>query len=201
MHPRQPRPVFPVAIALVAALTLVASCRSKDCVPGQQVACACPGGTQGVQACDVDGSRYLPCICTTPQSVATTTAAPVPARVRKQIRCGPLTCDVACCATFDPPTCTQDPRECARTDQGDAVIYECDGPEDCGTGKACCLVPGKTVIGAVCVPRSECTGTFQHPRFGKSVAAKKICHANVDCDVSEMCGPSGDSTGILTCNK
>lgn len=201
MHPRQPRPVNYVALALAFALAFVTSCKSKNCVPGQQVACACPGGTQGVQACDVDGARYLPCTCTTPQSVATTTAPPAAPRVRKQIRCGPLTCDVACCATFDPPTCTPDPRECARTDQGDAVIYECDGPEDCGTGKSCCLVPGKTVIGAVCVPRQECTGTFQHQRFGKNISAKKVCHANIDCDVSEICGPTGDSTGILTCNK
>jgi hypothetical protein len=33
------------------------------------------------------------------------------------------------------------------------------------------------------------------------VAAKKLCHGNADCDVSEICTPSGDSTGILTCSK
>jgi len=196
-----PRSLTPLALlALAFAMAFVSSCKSKECVPGQQVACACPGGTQGVQACDVDGSRYLPCICAAAQPQVATPTAPPPRR-KKQIRCGPLTCDVACCATFDPPTCTPDPRECARTDQGDAVIYECDGPEDCANGQACCLVPGKTVIGAVCVPRQECTGSFPHPRYGKTVAAKKVCHANIDCDVSEMCAPAGDSTGILTCNK
>lgn len=188
-----------VALAVAFTVTSASSCKSKECIPGQQVACACPGGTQGVQACDVDGSRYLPCICAAPPQVAAT-AAPPPHR-KKQIRCGSLTCDTACCATFDPPSCSRDPRECARTEQGDAVIYECDGHEDCANGQACCLVPGKTVIGAVCVPRQECTGSFSHPRYGKIVTAKKVCHANIDCDVSEMCGPSGDSTGILTCNK
>lgn len=187
-------------LALAFALTFASGCKSKECVPGQQVACACPGGTQGVQACDVDGSRYLPCICTAPSPQVVTSGASMVPRRKKQIRCGPLTCDTACCATFAPPTCTRDPRECARTEEGDAVIYECDGPEDCSTGQACCLVPGKTVIGAVCVPRKECTGSFAHPRYG-NITAKKVCHANIDCDVSEMCAPSGDSTGILTCNK
>jgi hypothetical protein len=182
-------------------MTFVGGCKSKECVPGQQVACACPGATLGVQACDVDGSRYLPCVCTAPQSLVATTAPTTPARRRKQIRCGGLTCEVACCATFDPPSCSHDPRECGRTEQGDAVIYECDGPEDCSVGQACCLVPGKTVIAAVCVPRQECTAKYAQPLHGTLVTARKVCHGNIDCDVSEMCAPSGDSTGILTCNK
>lgn len=33
------------------------------CVPGKQDACACPGGTMGVQACLPDGSGYAPCQC------------------------------------------------------------------------------------------------------------------------------------------
>lgn len=34
-----------------------------NCVPGQQVACACPGGADGAQACLPDGSGYAPCEC------------------------------------------------------------------------------------------------------------------------------------------
>jgi hypothetical protein len=188
------------ASALALAMTLVSACKSKACVPGQQVACACPGGEQGVQACDAEGSRFLPCICTAPTSRVATPAPPPPRR-KKQIRCGSLTCDTACCATFDPPSCTHDPQECARTDHGEAVIYECDGPEDCSTGEACCLVPGKTVIGAVCVPREKCTGSYQHPRYNTIITAKKVCHANIDCDVSEMCALPADAAGIMTCNK
>ncbi len=188
---------------LALAMMFTNSCKSKECVPGQQVACACPGGAQGVQSCDVDGARYLPCICAPPAPTAPPPAAPAaaPARRQKQIRCGTSTCDVACCATFDPPKCTRDPRDCGRTEQGDAVIYECDGPEDCEQGQACCLVPGKTVIASVCVPRQECRGSFPHPRYGNTVSAKKVCHGNIDCEVSETCSSSGDSTGILTCNK
>lgn len=35
------------------------------CVPGQQIACACPGGTDGAQACLGDGSGFGPCECPT----------------------------------------------------------------------------------------------------------------------------------------
>jgi hypothetical protein len=201
MRSRQRPRTTLATLALAFAMTFVSGCKSKECVPGQQVACACPGGAQGVQACDVDGSRYLPCICTAPQTQVAAPAQTPPPRRKKQIRCGPLTCDIACCATFEPPSCSRDPKECARTEEGDAVIYECDGPEDCSVGQACCLVPGKTVIAAVCVPRQECTGSYPHSRHGTTVAAKKVCHANIDCDVSGICAPSGDSTGILTCNK
>lgn len=34
-----------------------------SCVPGQQVACACPGGGEGVQVCATDGSFFGPCSC------------------------------------------------------------------------------------------------------------------------------------------
>jgi len=194
-----------VALAFVIATVAILGCKSKECVPGQQVACACPGGIQGVQACDAEGSKYLPCICTAPQTLSTPTIASpqIPAAIprKKQIRCGSLFCESACCATFDPPSCAANPRTCPRNDHDEAVIYECDGPEDCASGQACCLVPGKTVIGAVCVPRQECTGSFPHPRYQQIVTAKKVCHANSDCNVSETCGDSGDSSSILTCNK
>ncbi len=35
----------------------------QNCVPGQQIACACPGGTDGAQACLPDGGGYGPCEC------------------------------------------------------------------------------------------------------------------------------------------
>ena len=33
------------------------------CVPGQQIACACPLGSQGAQACNASGTGYGPCEC------------------------------------------------------------------------------------------------------------------------------------------
>jgi hypothetical protein len=36
---------------------------SLVCVPGEQRECACPGSATGVQVCDGDGQRLLPCDC------------------------------------------------------------------------------------------------------------------------------------------
>lgn len=36
---------------------------TQVCTPGQQVACACPGGDTGAQRCRDDGSGYETCIC------------------------------------------------------------------------------------------------------------------------------------------
>lgn len=33
------------------------------CVPGEQVECACPGGTVGAQACNAEGSAFGDCSC------------------------------------------------------------------------------------------------------------------------------------------
>jgi MYXO-CTERM domain-containing protein len=36
---------------------------ANACTPGQQVECACPGGTKGVQDCKADGSGFNTCQC------------------------------------------------------------------------------------------------------------------------------------------
>jgi hypothetical protein len=46
------------------------------CAPGQQIACACPGGAQGVQVCDQTGLFYGACSCgTTSATSAAATSA------------------------------------------------------------------------------------------------------------------------------
>lgn len=51
----------------IALLGLASACTRSTplhaCVPGVQVACACLGGTSGIQVCAGDGSRYDTCIC------------------------------------------------------------------------------------------------------------------------------------------
>lgn len=39
---------------------------TPHCVPGAQVACACPGAGEGVQVCNVGGTGLDPCVCATP---------------------------------------------------------------------------------------------------------------------------------------
>jgi len=63
-----------LGVALLLGLTL-AACASDSgdsggtvgqqtgCVPGDQKACACPGGAQGAQACSADGKGYADCVC------------------------------------------------------------------------------------------------------------------------------------------
>ena len=38
-------------------------CGARTCEPGETVACACPGGTTGVQRCDRAGERFEACAC------------------------------------------------------------------------------------------------------------------------------------------
>ena len=49
------------------AILVIAGCGTaspdRACVPGVQVACACPGGGAGAQACAADGGGYETCIC------------------------------------------------------------------------------------------------------------------------------------------
>jgi hypothetical protein len=188
-------------------LLVLAACRSKACVPGQQIACACPGGEQGAQVCDEDGSKYLPCACEDKSHAAEATVAPPPIARRdkpapllpqKQITCGSKICDVACCATFEP-TCAKDGASCPRTETGEGVIFECDGPEDCGSSESCCLVPGDRTIAAVCVPRAECAGSYVHPRYKTKVTPLVVCHGNLDCGVSKLCTAKGGVAGLSTC--
>ncbi len=73
-----------VLLTLTGSATLLSNERrahAADCVPGAQVACACPGGVQGVQICKPD-QTFEPCVCPTPAAAeppppaATSTAAP-----------------------------------------------------------------------------------------------------------------------------
>lgn len=67
-------------VAILAALLFVHDARAAACVPGQQVSCACPGGTSGVQACATDGSRFEACACTAPAPTVAQPPPPAPAR-------------------------------------------------------------------------------------------------------------------------
>lgn len=57
-----------VAVALVACASDSGDSggtvgQQTGCVPGDQKACACPGGAQGAQACSADGKGYADCVC------------------------------------------------------------------------------------------------------------------------------------------
>lgn len=73
-HRRVGRPLAQLlgglALGLVGSVALACGDGGDDgdggagsCVPGQQVACACPGGADGVQVCALDGSSFGVCSC------------------------------------------------------------------------------------------------------------------------------------------
>jgi hypothetical protein len=68
MNTRNVKPLRAVGLVSGWALASLLGCGSDDattalCVPGQQVACACPGETEGVQACNSAGTGYAACVC------------------------------------------------------------------------------------------------------------------------------------------
>lgn len=57
-----------VLLLSIGVLSGLLGCSSSDpearaCTPGQQIACACPGGPSGAQACNAAGSGYGACDC------------------------------------------------------------------------------------------------------------------------------------------
>src|SRR5688572_4166961 len=63
---------FTVSLAFVLYSAAAAGCSAggetrsdtdgAGCMPGQQVSCACPGGGEGVQICEADGSAFGVCM-------------------------------------------------------------------------------------------------------------------------------------------
>ena len=76
--------------ALFAAIVGCSSRASQTCMPGQQVACACPGGPSGVQVCASDGLRMGPCDCgaskSSPPTAASAQAAAAAAQPPKDLK-------------------------------------------------------------------------------------------------------------------
>ena len=69
-----------VGSSLVAGALWLASsaAEAQVCVPGAQVACACPGGSSGVQVCADDGAHLGACQCTAPAAPTPTAQSPGP---------------------------------------------------------------------------------------------------------------------------
>ena len=68
--------------ALLLLLAVGPACSSTEvgaCIPGAQVACACPGGGQGAQVCASDGKSFGQCMgCDIKQASTTPQAVPTP---------------------------------------------------------------------------------------------------------------------------
>lgn len=100
-----------------------------SCVPGQQVACACPGGSDGVQVCTLDGASFGPCACGDPTGGEDATA-------------GETEIDSASGdGTTGDSTCgngVEDPGECPMVCPQDCAGVDDTGSESGTTGDAGC---------------------------------------------------------------
>lgn len=71
-----------LSLGLLSGIALACGGSGEDgdgsggsCVPGQQVACACPGGADGIQVCSSDGAFFGPCSCGDPTDGEATDSA------------------------------------------------------------------------------------------------------------------------------
>jgi hypothetical protein len=112
-----------------------------NCVPGQQIACACPGGTDGAQACLPDGTGYAPCECPGSDSSEGTTTDPMmttmPDAEASGTDSGPMDCASDCtnCTLCAVQTdCTMEYEAC-NADDGCLAMINC--AIMCGTDTVC----------------------------------------------------------------
>lgn len=101
---------------------------------------------------------------------------PAPDSAIALVECGDQVCEI-CCACPAPGSSS-----CTTGCIPPCAIHQCDGPEDCMTGEACCRNSG----GSQC--QTTCSSTI-------------LCHGPTDCPgmTSPMCCP--DSLGFHVCQE
>ncbi len=124
-----------------SASTTSATGSPGNCVPGQQIACACPGGADGAQACLADGSGYGVCECPGDEGSEASTAVADTTGMSDSSSTGATmggdecegSCDscILCAATG---TCSMEFSAC-NSDMGCAAIIQC--TMNCGFDDAC----------------------------------------------------------------
>jgi hypothetical protein len=124
------------------------------CVPGQQIACPCPGGTEGAQACNADGTGYDICVCPGSESESGTTATS-----------GEPTDDTGASTTGITEDCAADQAcqacvQCAITTSCKEAYSACGDDPVCLQAENCVLMCGFTsACAAKCSPPDDQLGT------------------------------------------
>jgi hypothetical protein len=120
------------------------------CTPGQTMACACPGGTQGMQTCDDDGSGFGECECdgtsldTGSGTVGTGTTTEPGSSTGPVVECtGDEDCTELEVSECETAVCDKGDNTCRAlalpvdTACGDASESECDHPDSCDGAGSC----------------------------------------------------------------
>ncbi|MBX7078051.1 MAG: hypothetical protein K1X88_02620 [Nannocystaceae bacterium] len=118
----------------------------QNCVPGQQIACACPGGSDGAQACLPDGGGYGPCECPDDGSTGAAdssggTTAAVTTTGDGSSSTGGDACET-CVLTSTMMACATEYQECL-ADPECAMALQCLG--DCGYTLTCAMSCGEGI--------------------------------------------------------
>lgn len=172
---------FWILVASFAWIACGETSSSGECVPGQSIECACPGGGSGGQACKDDGSGYEPCDCGTsdifqpgdvdPGDASEDTPAPSDSRTEDT-----------------PPNDTPPPED---TDPG---LPTCEKDADCPPELPQCTPQGTCVF---CYPGTKmCEGNklMVCHKFGGSYELLEDCSASqgtCDKDVGVCISPCG----------
>lgn len=103
------------------------------------------------------------------------------------VQCNGAPCDVTgddvCCITISGQTC----KPAVECTDGFSAPQHCDGPEDCGTGQACCAVfEFGGDIGSFC--RDECQTNMQGNEAELCHDTGDCSHAGETCNVCEFPG-------------
>lgn len=216
--------VFAIALSGFGAIFNTASC-GNVCAPGAQQSCACPGGTEGVQACE-DGTHWNSCNCSTSSiggagtgtnsggansvggsggDVSTSTTTSTGAMVV----CG----DGVCNGAENCATCTAD-CGCTGVDVCDNGLcgtpcggQTCPPCQSCG-GTQCVAdqakngtnCPGGTCQGGTCVPcQPECAGKCGNAPDGCGGVCNGLCTSgcclNTTCTTGNTDSACGNSGG------
>jgi len=119
-----------------ATMSASSTTMSMNCVPGMQVACACPGGADGAQPCLPDGSGYAACECPSDESSSTSAdgGSTTTAASSESSTGGCSGSCNACSICSTQSTCSDDYQACV-DDKGCSALINC--AINCGLTDAC----------------------------------------------------------------
>jgi hypothetical protein len=154
-----------IAIALVLAL-VGCSDEIRHCVPGEQRACGCPGGSTAAQVCTADGT-FGACDCMQPPDAG---VPPMPGGFGTSCAIAMCTGGTSPCA--DGFTCLAD----TKCDPGAVCTRGCASDADCPPTMFCDATPQ-------CRPRTACSPCMTDDQCGSGSRCATDAHGG------RFCGP------------
>jgi hypothetical protein len=179
--------IVAVLVVLVLAITtLLVGCGGDErlgCIPGEQRACGCSGGTIGAQTCNAEGAAFDACLGCTIGTIACSaqTACPI------GYDCGLAT------PTATAPTCYARTYDTIAGGYGTScaiVALDCTaGPSPCAAGFMCdaqTKCDPDAVCTRACALDTDCPPTMRCASDTHRCAMRDACSP---CAIDDQCGP------------